>query len=283
MTEQYHSIVGLPLSGKTTFLAAVWHLIDAGEVKTKLVLDKLVGDNAYLNLITDAWRKCEEVPRTSRASETKMTIHLHARDTDLKIALGFPDLSGESFEEQFADRACTADYVSGFAGEGGVLLFVSANRRSDGMTIVDIGPAIEGADEPEQPEIPREWTAQDVPQQVRLVDLLQFLLRPPFPQRCRRLAVIVSAWDVVLEPRPTPDQWLAREMPLLHQFLRNNPGSFDFRAYGISAQGGDVRGDDRLALARQTPGERIQCHGLDADLHDLTAPIFWLSGAGGDG
>ena len=33
---QYHSIVGLPGSGKTTYLAAVWHVIDAGEVSTKL-------------------------------------------------------------------------------------------------------------------------------------------------------------------------------------------------------------------------------------------------------
>src|ERR1700761_1052789 len=102
MNGQYHSILGLPRSGKTTFLAALWHLIDAGEVATKLVLDKLVGDHAYLNAIAEAWRRCEEVPRTSMAAETKVTIHVHAQAIGQKMALEFPDLSGESFEIQFA-------------------------------------------------------------------------------------------------------------------------------------------------------------------------------------
>lgn len=282
MTELYHSIVGLPSSGKTTFLAALWHLIDAGEVSTKLVLDRLVGDHTYLNTITDAWRRCEEVPRTSRASETKLTIYVHKPDSGLKIALGFPDLSGESFEEQFAARTCSPDYVDGFSGDGGILLFVSADRRTDGLTLADLGPLVAGAEEPNEQPVVREWAPSDVPQQVQLVELLQFLQGPPFARRCRRLAVIVSAWDVVLEPKPTPDEWLAREMPLLHQFLVNNPESFCARVYGVSAQGGDVKGAARVALARQTPGERIQCHGRDVDPHDLTAPVLWISGAGSD-
>ena len=279
MTELYHSIVGLPSSGKTTFLAALWHLIDAGEVRTKLVLDRLVGDHTYLNTITEAWRRCEEVPRTSRASETKLAIYVHEPTSGLKIALGFPDLSGESFEEQFAARRCSLDYVDGFAGNGGIMLFVSANRRADGLTLADLAPAIAGGEEPDQQPAVREWVPSDVPQQVQLVDLLQFLQRPPFARRRRRLAVIVSAWDLVLEPKPTPDQWLAREMPLLHQFLMNNSESFCAQVYGVSAQGGDVKGAGRIALARQTPSERIQCHGSGVDAHDLTAPVVWISGA----
>jgi hypothetical protein len=278
VSTQYHSILGLPRSGKTTFLAALWHLIDAGEVATKIVLDKLVGDHAHLNMIVEAWRRCEEVPRTSMAAETKVTIHVHVLASGQKVVLGFPDLSGESFEEQFAARACASDYVEGFRHPGGILLFVNANRPSDGMTLAEIGPAIAVTDEPAEHELEREWTAELVPEQVRLVDLLQFLLRPPFVRRQRRLVVVVSAWDVVLEPKPTPEQWLARELPLLHQFLTNNPESFDVRVYGVSAQGGDVTGEQRTALARQTPSRRIRCVGPDADRNDLTAPLVWLTG-----
>jgi hypothetical protein len=275
---QYHSILGLPRSGKTTFLAALWHLITAGEAETKFVLDKLVGDHGHLNAIVEAWRRCEEVPRTSMAAETKVAIQVHAPGSGRKFVLGFPDLSGESFREQFAVRACTADYVEGFASTGGILLFVNANRPSDGMTLADIGPAIAGAEESEEPEGKKEWTADTVPEQVRLVDLLQFLLRPPFIRRQRRLAVVVSAWDAVLEPKPSPEQWLAREMPFLHQFLANNPESFAYRVYGVSAQGGDVTGEQRITLVRQTPSRRIQCVGPGADPHDLTAPLLWLTG-----
>lgn len=278
MSTQYHSILGLPRSGKTTFLAAIWHLLDAGEVTTKLVLDKLVGDHTYLNTIVDAWRRCEEVPRTSMGAETKVTIHVHATDSGQKIVLGFPDLSGESFKEQFTARACTSDYVAGFEGTGGILLFVNANRRTDGMTLADIGPAIAGAEETPEPHGDKEWSAEFVPEQVHLVDLLQFLLRSPFARRQRRLAVVVSAWDAVLEPKPTPEQWLTRELPFLDQFLANNPESFEVRVYGVSAQGGDVAGDQRTKLVRQIPSRRIQCVGPGANAHDLTAPLLWLTG-----
>lgn len=278
MSIQYHSILGLPGSGKTTFLAALWHLIDAGEVATKLVLDKLVGDHAYLNAIVDAWRRCDEVPRTSMAAETKVTIHVHAPASGQKIVLSFPDLSGESFKEQFASRTCTVEYVEGFKTTGGILLFVNANRASDGITLTDIGTTITNADEQSAPQTGNEWTADVVPEQVRLVDLLQFLLRKPFSRRQRRLAVIVSAWDAVLSPKPTPDRWVARELPFLYQFLANNVDSFDVRVYGVSAQGGDVTGNQRSTLLRQAPSLRCECVGPDADQHDLTAPVVWLAG-----
>lgn len=277
MSMQYHSILGLPGSGKTTYLAALWHVIDAGEVATSLVLDKLIGDNAHLNKIVDAWRRCDEVPHTSMQDEQKVTIYAHAPASGQKIVLCFPDLSGESFTQQFAARRCAPDYIEGFNGRGGILLFVNANRPSDGMTLADIGPAIAEADRPVEPRGEKEWTADLVPEQVRLVDLLQFLLRPPFVRRPRRLSVVISAWDVVLAPKPTPEQWLARELPLLHQFLTNNPESFSVRVYGISAQGGDVTSDQRATLLRRTPSRRIECAGSGGDPHDLTAPVLWLT------
>jgi hypothetical protein len=258
-------------------LAALWHVIDAGEVETKLVLDKLVGNHAYLNAIVEAWRRCEEVPRTSMAAETRVSIHLRDPSNGKKIVLGFPDLSGESFEEQFAGRSCTADYVEGYQGQGGILLFVNANRPSDGMTLGDIGP-IETVESLPRAQLERGWTPKVVPEQVQLVDLLQFLLRPPFVRRLRRIVVIISAWDTVLAPKPTPEQWLAREMPLLHQFISNNRETFELRVYGVSAQGGDVTGDQRDALVRQTPSRRIHCVGPGARAHDLTAPLVWVNG-----
>src|SRR5262249_40039567 len=144
------------------------------------------------------------------------------------------DLAGETYHAQFAERMCTTEYVDDFATDGGVMMFVNANRGSDGMTLADVGPAIEGEAAAEDEDaaqksaaVVREWGPELAPEQVRLVDLLQFLQWPPFERRKRRLAVIVSAWDVVTTPNLTPDQWLAREMPFLRQFLLNNGDSFD--------------------------------------------------------
>jgi hypothetical protein len=91
---------------------------------------------------------------------------------------------------------------------------------------------------------------------------------------------VISAWDVITNPKLSPGEWLLRELPLLSQFLRTNPDSFDVRVYGISAQGGDVTGEKRIELALQTPSQRIQCVGPNTRAHDLTAPLVWLSGGG---
>ncbi len=273
----YHSIIGLPGSGKTTFLAALWHLIDAGEVSTSIVLDKLVGDHSYLNRIVEAWRRCEEVPRTSLASETSVSMHVHDPTSDQRFVLGFPDLSGESFESQFAARNCSASYLAGYEDEGGILLFITADRRQDGITINDIRPILQGEESDTGQDAVREWSHEMVPEQVRLVDLLQFLQMPPFVRRFRRLAIAVSAWDVITESELTPDAWLQRELPLLHQFLTANRSSFEFCVYGVSAQGGNVRGEQRSHLLSKTPSERIHCVGPDTDQHDLTAPVRWLT------
>jgi hypothetical protein len=276
MTSLQHSIIGLPGSGKTTFLAALWHLLDAGEVSSKFVLDKLVGDHTHLNMIVDAWRRCEEVPRTSMAAEAKVSIHVRETATEQTAVLHFPDLSGESFERQLSTRSCTCEYVEGFEGSGGILLFVTADRSSDGMAILDVSSVIPGEDVLEQLEDHREWAPEMVSMQVNLVDLLQFLQYLPFRRGIRRVAVIVSAWDVVETPDLEPAHWLERELPLLYQFLISNPNSFEFQVYGVSAQGGDVKSDHKSELILKTPSTRISCIGPETDPHDLTSPIVWL-------
>ena len=276
MTDRiYHAIIGLPESGKTTFLAALWHLIEAGEVSTQLTLDRLDGDREYLNHIAECWRRCEKVPRTSGAGETDITIWVHEPATGRQAKLGFPDLAGESFERQVATRKCRKSYLDSFNGNGGVMLFLTADRPHDGVALLDMMPMW---DENEfQSREPLEWTPNLIPQQVQLVELLQFLQRPPFRRDRRRLAVLVSAWDVITEPHPSPEEWLRRESSLLYQFLQSNGDCFNFRVYGISAQGGNIEGA-KDGLLKKTPSERIECFGNGVQPHDLTAPIHWLMG-----
>lgn len=276
MTSQQHSIIGLPGSGKTTFLAALWHLIDAGEVSSKFILDKLVGDHTHLNAIVAAWRRCEEVERTSMAAEARVSIHVKEVSSGNTAVLHFPDLSGESFELQLSSRSCSLEYVESFEGGGGVLLFVTADKPSEGMSIIDAAPLVRGEAVAENIEDHVEWSHQLVSSQVSLVELLQFLQVPHFPRETRRVAVIVSAWDAIQNPQLEPVQWLERELPFLYQYLISNPECFDFQVYGVSAQGGDVKTSKRLELIEQTPSMRIQCVGPSTDPHDLTSPIAWL-------
>jgi hypothetical protein len=284
MTPIHHTIVGLPKSGKTTFLAALYHLVDSGETKTKLRIERYSGDQSYLNQIVKTWLECKEVIRTSQAEDTYVELLLQDRESGRGINLAFPDLAGEAFEMQIAQRCCRPEYVAGCNLGGGILLFVSPDRPgNDGMTLVDQNAVVghPTTEEAVKSVTTNPWSHKMIPSQVQLVELLQFMQLAPFKQQRRRVAVIISAWDLVAEPRPAPDVWLRREMPLLSQFLQTNQGAFGSRIYGISALGGDIKDDQtRDALIEMTHSERIICTGPECSLHDLTAPILWLTPEG---
>lgn len=280
MTSIHHTIVGLPRSGKTTFLAALFHLVDSGEVASELRIDSYSGDQSYLNQIVSDWLRCKEVIRTSQAGDTHVELRLIQQVSGTRITLAFPDLAGELFETQVTQRRCSKSYVEGCNLNGGIFLFVSADRPGDeGMTVVEqnaiVGPAL---DQPQSLRTAVPWTHTLMPPQVQLVELLQFMQSPPFNLGVRRVAVVISAWDLVGNPQPTPDVWLEREMPLLSQFLHANRDAFDFRVYGISALGGDIQDTaQRAKLIAMPHSERIVCVGHGCSKHDLTAPLLWLS------
>lgn len=274
MSERHHSLIGLPDSGKTTFLAAFWHLLNSGETDSIWVLDHLDGDNQYLEAIAGAWRSGDEVPHTSMQSERTVVIHVRNQTSGEILALSFPDLSGESFDMQCIVRRCKPEYVQRISAGGGILLFVNANKPTDGITILDLGELAQVDQQSES----KPWTAKMIPEQVRLVELLQFVTRRPFQRRKRRLAIVVSAWDTVLEPRPAPEDWLARERPLLHQYLISNSAMWTHRVFGVSAQGGDVNiAEKKAALLELTPSSKIECVGPGVESpHDLTCPVRWV-------
>jgi len=286
-------IMGLPASGKTTFLAALWHLVEAEETTSRLKLDKYEGDLSYLNRIAQAWRTFQKVPRTSQVGDVNVTIHLADRETEAKGAALFPDLAGETFDGQVEARRCRPEFVEAVANDDGILFFITADLKGEGMSVLELNSLMPtddvgllGADiaenrgEQEQapPVAMDEWAPKKIPAQVRVVQILSDLLRPPFEPKLRRLAIIISAWDLTDGSGLEPQAWLNTHMPLVSQFLRSNEASFIYRAYGVSAQG--VNLENRAAVDQMAeqpvPSRRIRVVGPKEDGHDLTAPLVWL-------
>ena len=287
MTKSSHLVMGLQGSGKTTFAAALWHLVDMGEVDTVLVKGTHTGDFRYLEEIARDWAEGWQVQRTKTHRVEPIGINLRRRNSMDDIALEFADLSGERYEHAFARRLASAAFLDLVQQMDGLLLFVSAERIVDGVAIADAaaqapelaGPESDGDDEPEA-----EWVPDKTPRQVQLVDLLQIVSAPPHGKRPSRIAVIVSAWD--LSPTQSdPDAWLVERMPLLDQLLRSHEDEIPYRVYGVSAQGGrlpkkeepNVESDRTELLGHTRPSTRIQVVGHGAGPHDLTHPIRWLS------
>lgn len=280
-------IVGLPASGKTTFLAALWHLVESEEAECRLALDSYEGELAHLNRIAEAWRNFQKVPRTSQVGDVDVAIRLVDRETGVKATATFPDLAGETFDAQVEVRRCRPEFIEDVAEGDGILLFISADVKGEALSVVELNAmmppsAVENAEpldadaqDGQPPAI--EWEPKMVPAQVRVVQLLSDLLRSPFEPRRRRLALMISAWDLVRGMGLSPRGWLAAQMPLVDQFLRTNRDSFDLEVYGVSAQGLSL--DDGAAIDQATllePSRRILIVGPQGESHDLTSPLVWM-------
>jgi hypothetical protein len=289
-------IIGLPGSGKTTFLAALWHIIEAEETACRLKLDRYSGDLKYLNAIAQAWRTFKKVPRTSQVGDTDIVIRLLDSETGAVGDAFFPDLAGETFDLLVEARRCSAAFFQNTQSEDGILLFISADSKQDGLSIIELNSMMPASESPlkqgpiEAPKVDPdvdakaddlvEWEPKKIPAQVRIVQILSDLTRAPFAARRRKIVLVLSAWDVVASTGTTPASWLAAQMPLVDQFLRSNKELFETQIFGVSAQG--VNLDDGAAVDRaatMTPSHRISIVGQSESGHDITEPLAWLISA----
>lgn len=277
-------VLGFTASGKTTFAAALWHLLDSREVPTALQKGRHSGDFSYLEEIAQGWSEGWQLGRTRSGQIEEIKINLLHAPTSSELVVEFNDLSGETFETAFANRICSPDFVDMVKRANGIVLFVSSDRLVDSVTILDVLPPEDDTSEPAVED--ERWDASKTPLQVRLVDLLQSLRHPPFSKSPLKVAVIVSAWDIAKKFETDAGRWLAARYPLLDQFLKTNEGVADVRVYGVSAQGGKLsnKGDsdpeaerDRL-LSIMPPSKRIEIVGPEVAEHDLSRPLLWLAG-----
>jgi hypothetical protein len=283
-----HSVVamGLPGSGKTTFLAALWHLVSEKEVPCKLTYVSLQTDNIeHLHEIASQWRAAKKQERTAHGGDKLVSMILKAEGGDPQTVT-FPDIAGEAFLQMWGLRECD-ETVAGWLKEPGVLLFIHADKVAVPKWVIDEKLLMEEMGIPAEDEAEAEkvvdWSPDVAPTQVQLVDLLQSMQTAPLDVGPRRLAIILSAWDKAAGRDLPPEQYLARRMPLLDQFLKNGLNrDWETRIYGVSAQGGDYD-DDKTKLSDaerlrdiDVPSERISLVYAGVKSNDLTEPLQWL-------
>lgn len=246
---------------------------------TSLKRTGLSGDRTYLNRIVEQWRACSQVPRTTLQTEATVTLHLDG-DGYGAFTLVVPDLSGEAFQQQIEHRKMSTDHAELLQRATGVILFAHpdvqkgaqiAQQNQLETTIGGAAVSSNGTEGGAPEAVP--WSVEKLPTQVKLVELLQFILEQS--ERKVRVAVVVSAWDLVDSTGWAPFEYVSRAMPLLQQFLEANDDLIEHAVFGVSAQGGAIP-DEKTTLLELDALKRIKVrHGADAD-HDITKPISWL-------
>lgn len=274
-------LLGLPSSGKTTFVAAFWHVIQAKEIETVLELAALEGDRAQLNRISEQWANGERLDRTTLTAENFFAMRLVDRAGGEPVTLVLPDMSGESFAAHWRDRQWPTDYGERVSRCAGAMLVIHPEQVRDPMRIDHADPLAEelGAEAeaaaPADETVP--WSPDIAATQAQLVELLQ-LHREHAQTSQLRVAVVISAWDLIASTCARGDDWCRARLPLLHQFLDSNPEDFEKRYFGVSAQGGDLTRDRTRLQALHAPSHRIQVIGAGEPTHDLTSIVHWSMG-----
>lgn len=267
-------VMGMPGSGKSTFIAALRHLLLAGEVPTELHLSILAEEEQHLNRLEADWLAFREVPRTKPATEGWVEFHLREPENGREATVLVPDLRGEAFEQPASLGRCESDLHGALVESDGIILFTNAENDVDSLMLSDLGDLLGPvADDEGVPQLP--FRPEDMPEEVKVVEFLQTANRRPLKARSRRIAVMISAWDTV--PAGTePDAWLSNNRPMLDQFLAHNTDLWETRVYGVSAQGGKLPADRARLRKLHKPSERIAVVGHGAARHDLTAPLRWV-------
>ena len=287
MKDRSISICGFPESGKTSYLAALWHLVTAKAEQTALEFDSLRnGDASHLNALATRWRNGLKQVRTEIQSNKLVSMNLKNTAGEL-MRLTLPDLSGESYRTMFEDRECDPLVAKLLYDSQGILLLVHADTIKVPLMVTTVAAQTQalGSTIPDNQEVA--WTPRLAPTQIQLVELLQLLRLAPLNVQTSRIAIVLSAWDKVESEGKQPEPFLAEWLPLLKQYLEAGADKWQWKVYGVSAQGGDyekegepLKGAKLAKLndlkALEEPSMRIRVVSSNSVSSDLTEPIAWL-------
>ena len=277
------SVIGLPGSGKTTFLAALWHMVREDGAVTALQFDSMSkGNFEHLNALAKRWREGSIQERTQQ-SGMKMVAMKLKDGAGNSTEISFPDVPGEEFSRMWEKREID-EATAATLGAKGIVLLINSDRIQLPAWVIERNAIAAGMGLPPGGDEIIEWSADLAPTQVQVVELLQMLMSDELDVGPRRLAILLSAWDRAEGERLTPEGLLAAKLPLLDQYLRNGRDPWSWCVWGLSAQGGIYEDPDQKQHFEDTdrlrdlarPSDRIKVvSGADVST-DITAPIEWL-------
>jgi hypothetical protein len=287
MKDRSISICGFPESGKTSYLAAMWHLVTAKAEQTALEFESLRnGDASHLNALATRWRNGLKQDRTEIQSNKLVSMNLKNTAGEL-MRLTLPDLSGESYRTMFEDRECDPLVAKILDDSQGILLLVHADTIKVPLMVTTVAAQTQalGSTIPDNQEVV--WAPRLAPTQIQLVELLQLFRLAPLNVQTSRIAIVLSAWDKVESEGKQPEPFLAERLPLLKQYLEAGADKWQWKVYGVSAQGGDYEKEGEPLLgaklarlidlkALEEPSMRIRVVSGSSVSSDLTEPIAWL-------
>jgi hypothetical protein len=316
MIDRQILFAGLSATGKTSYLALAYQAIvqaRAGAIR----LGAFDDDREHVNEISAALLRAEEAERTYVEAEHELTLSLTDGINDFRLQV--PDLSGETWEHALSDRRWATALDQRVRQAEGIIIFVHSTDLELGLRISTADGAFGDLAGPEahndaadtdhasgtEPAPGLDRTSSDDKAgepldvaigdgddagfadvegerkqitQVSVLDLIQ-LCAERVTAAPLRVAIIVSAWDLVQDDLADPTAWMDENAQMPKQFLESNADKVEATFWGVSAQGGDWQdATKRSALLTEDAIDRATVVDANGDKASVIAPIVWALG-----
>ncbi|MGZ4314204.1 MAG: TRAFAC clade GTPase domain-containing protein [Gaiellaceae bacterium] len=295
-------LVGLPATGKTTYIAALWSYLTSGPPEGTYRVTQYPDDPSYLNAIAEAWVGGESMPRNSLGSTDRIefTIETPARRV---LTIVLPDLPGELFLNAVVRPWIDEDTAQAVTGSDLLLVFVNGEKAKTYSALGDqelphhepatneapVGARSDSADPaqesgagsaPQSPDIATsvDFSVEGLDSDTLNTELVQRLVYLTTEDGTPPILVVVSAWDSLHDPGERPEAWLRREQPMLAQLVEELRLTTQVGVVGVSAQGANYKADP--AIIQKLAGDRPWGCDSEGNRGDVTGPLTWFDGLG---
>lgn len=274
-------IAGLPGSGKSTYIGALWYcLMHPDNIEgIKLVADKmnLADDLTVLNRLSDAYKNVKLIDRNYSDQNETVQINLKVADSDTRLQVEVPDFLGENFRDLVELKE--SELVSKWLNDTDTLVYFMNEVTP---------PEFEDDHGPEDDESP--MPAKDVPpfsiKTISAVAMNIMVLKCLLSKKTfKKVVIVLSWWDKNTENGVVPNnpqKYLKEYSPALFNFIQYHIPNFEI--IGLSAQGqeypkedqGNYEATKKEIKAKTREGKRSFVEIEDKILHDLSLPLYLL-------
>ena len=274
-------IAGLPGSGKSTYIGALWYcLMHPDNIEgIKLVADKmnLADDLTVLNRLSDAYKNMQLIDRNYSDQNETVQINLKVADSDTRLQVEVPDFLGENFRDLVELKE--SELVSKWLNDTDTLVYFMNEVTP---------PEFEDDHGPEDDESP--MPAKDVPpfsiKTISAVAMNIMVLKCLLSKKTfKKVVIVLSWWDKNTENGVVPNnpqKYLKEYSPALFNFIQYHIPNFEI--IGLSAQGqeypkedqGNYEATKKEIKAKTREGKRSFVEIEDKILHDLSLPLYLL-------
>lgn len=284
MNKKKVFMIGMPSSGKTTYLASLCRLLLYGEQKTEWKLDIKDVPEGF-DQIREFIKNLNSYKIVGRTQEVyDIGLNLYNKNQEW-MQFVVPDSSGEIFRDLVYDRRIASNIMDQIVESELLLFFINVNtmiseerirlgeksaiqhlNEEQGDKVIQSAEdkVEEHAGDKENEQIQskeqvknKEEEQKKYNNQSALVELLQNIIY--LVPHSLNIRFVISAWDLVekefKQDKVTPEEYIKRKLPLLYQYLVFNTKLIDYEVWGVSAQGGDFDDEDDLKKLQSNNGK----------------------------